>query len=104
MSETWRANLFIDTEIIPCPIVRDRDGLALSSRNSRLFPEQREIAARFPRILGMPGTCEEIKAQLEAAGFGVDYVEEFGGRRLAAVRIGNVRLIDNLPLAVIRPV
>jgi pantoate--beta-alanine ligase len=91
-------SFFLETEIVPCPIIRDRDGLALSSRNSRLFPEQREIAARFPRILAMPGSCEDIKAQLEAAGFGVDYVEDYEGRRLAAVRIGNVRLIDNFPL------
>ena len=91
-------SFFQETEIVPCPIIRDQDGLALSSRNSRLSPEQREIAARFPRILALPGSCEEIKAQLEAAGFGVDYVEEYEGRRLAAVRIGNVRLIDNFPL------
>jgi pantothenate synthetase len=35
---------------------------------------------------------------LRAAGFDVDYVEDREGRRLAAVRLGGVRLIDNVPL------
>ena len=38
----------------------------------------------------------DIRSALEAAGFGVDYVERRGGRVLGAVRLGNVRLIDNV--------
>jgi len=93
------ASLFLDSEIVACPTVRDWDGLALSSRNSRLTPPQREIASIFPRILSIASSCAEARDQLEAAGFEVDYVEDFDGRRLAAVRIGQVRLIDNLPVS-----
>jgi hypothetical protein len=40
---------------------------------------------------------DEIRLALEAAGFGVDYVERRGDRVLGAVRLGSVRLIDNVP-------
>lgn len=87
---------FLKTEIIPCPLVRDSDGLALSSRNLNLTPEQRVLARKFPGILTQPGSPEEIFRKLSGEGFEVDYVEDFEGRRLAAVRIGPVRLIDNV--------
>jgi pantothenate synthetase len=40
-------------------------------------------------------SCDEIKNELQNLGFLVDYIENYQGRRLGAVRIGNVRLIDN---------
>lgn len=89
---------FLDTQIIPCPLVRDTDGLALSSRNRNLTPDQRRQAASFPRILQESESAEEAIRKLTSAGFEVDYVEEFEGRRLAAVKIGSVRLIDNVLL------
>lgn len=87
---------FLETEIIPCPIVRDTDGLALSSRNRNLSPEERKLASQFPALLKSPGTAKETAERLRKAGFEVDYVEDFDGRRLAAVRIGQTRLIDNI--------
>ena len=90
--------LFLPVEIVPCPTVRDPDGVALSSRNRRLSPAARERAAAFPRILRGAAGAAEAAAALGNAGFGVDYVEDQGGVRLAAIRIEDVRLIDNVRL------
>jgi pantoate--beta-alanine ligase len=87
---------FIPTEIVGCPIVREPDGLAMSSRNVHLSPSERRLAPVFHRVLSGGATASEMVAELETAGFAVDYVERRGGRILGAVRIGNVRLIDNV--------
>ncbi len=90
--------LHLDLEIVPCPTLRDPDGLALSSRNSRLSPEGRARAPRFPRILRGAPDAPTAAATLQSEGFQVDYVEDRAGVRLGAVRIEGVRLIDNVPL------
>jgi pantothenate synthetase len=82
------------------PTVRDADGLALSSRNSRLTPEERERALALPRALATrdPETARRL---LDAAGLEVDYVTvaPFHPPVLAAaVRVGHTRLIDNVTL------
>ena len=92
------AALFMPTTIIGCPIVRAEDGLPLSSRNSRLSLEQRELAASFPRLLQSNLNHQEIEAQLKSLGFKVDYIAEFWQRRLGAVRLGTTRLLDNFPI------
>jgi pantoate--beta-alanine ligase len=90
--------LFLPVEVVPCPTVRDPDGVALSSRNRRLSPAARSRAAAFPRILRASPDAAQAAAALAKAGFGVDYVEDQGSLRLAAVRIEDVRLIDNVRL------
>ncbi len=90
--------LFIDTEIIPCPIVRDENGLALSSRNMLLSDEEKKLASNFPRILNSGKSYVEMKYELENLGIKVDYIEEYAGRILGAIHIGKVRLIDNVPI------
>jgi pantoate--beta-alanine ligase len=90
--------LFIDTEIVPCPTVRESDGLAMSSRNALLPEEHRRLAPRLHAALTAGRPVAETVAALEAAGFDVDYVERWSERMLGAVRIGNVRLIDNVEI------
>ncbi|WP_375249779.1 pantoate--beta-alanine ligase [Sphingomonas sp.] len=114
------ADLDIDIDVVGVPTQREDDGLALSSRNVYLLPEERQKAVALPRALGVAarsiaGGAESAKAlddavaTLTQAGFAVDYValvdaetlapDPAPDRRrqlLAAARIGNTRLIDNL--------
>lgn len=90
------ADFFLPLEVVACPTVREDDGLAMSSRNTRLTTNARKRAAEFPRLLRGSDSPSEVRRQLEASGFAVDYIEEWRGRRLGAVRIDNVRLIDNV--------
>jgi pantoate--beta-alanine ligase len=92
------AALLLPVEVVACSTVRDADGLALSSRNRRLSPAARRLAAEFPRVLRAAPDAATAAAQLHAAGLAVDYVEERGGVRLGAVQLEGVRLIDNVPL------
>jgi pantoate--beta-alanine ligase len=87
---------FIPTVIVPCPTVREPDGLAMSSRNMRLSVKERAKAPLLHQVLVQSPTTEEARHALEAAGFRVDYVEDRLGRRLGAARLGATRLIDNV--------
>ena len=89
---------FLSTTIVACATVRETDGLAVSSRNRRLLLTDRKRASRFYRVLSVAPTAEAAAHDLRASGFAVDYIEDRGGRRLGAVRLGDVRLIDNVPL------
>jgi len=87
-------DLAVPVEIRIVPTARDEDGLALSSRNAYLSPEERERALALPRAL-----AARDRSLLD--GLEVDYFEEadFEPRVLAAaVRVGNTRLIDNIVL------
>jgi pantoate--beta-alanine ligase len=91
---------FLDTRIVRCPTVREADGLAMSSRNRLLSAAERARAPALHRVLLESVAARSPPAQAAAAlareGFDVDYVADRDGRRLAAVRIGQVRLIDNV--------
>lgn len=87
---------FLPVEVVPCPTVRESDGLAMSSRNVRLTPAQRKIAPELYRALVDCKTEVEAKARLESAGFSVDYIHDMGARRFGAATLGSVRLIDNV--------
>jgi pantoate--beta-alanine ligase len=115
------ADLDMGIEIVGVPTQRDDDGLALSSRNAYLSPEERSAALALPRALGEAKTAIEgggdvAKAlaaavtRLAKAGFDpIDYValvdadtldpiDKLDGpaRLLAAAKLGRTRLIDNL--------
>ncbi|HLH42348.1 MAG TPA: pantoate--beta-alanine ligase [Bryobacteraceae bacterium] len=92
-------DLFLPTEILACPTVREESGLAESSRNALLSAGDRKKAASLFRLLSAAATPSEARAALEAEGFAVDYVEEHWGRRFAAASLGRIRLIDNIPFA-----
>jgi pantoate--beta-alanine ligase len=105
-------------EIVGVPTVRDLNGLALSSRNRFLSPDELEKAALLPTLLRQiaesGGTAESIvraAARLDDAGFVVDYLDVVdestlepttdlsNARVIVAARIGTTRLIDNMPVA-----
>ena len=53
-------------------------------------------AALFPELLSSNLVSSAVKTELESVGFMVYYIEEYEGRRFGAVKLGNVRLIDNI--------
>lgn len=110
--------------IVGCPTTREEDGLAMSSRNMRLTPEERETALNISRILFemkdkkadlspaeledygrtqldlIPGLRLEYLEIVDASTFAPvpDWDELFNPIALVAVYIGDIRLIDNLSL------
>jgi len=89
-------SFFLKTKIISCPIIREEDGLAMSSRNLLLTKENRKIAPEFYKSLSSGKPVEIIKTDLVKLGFNVDYIEIRDNRILGAVYLGKVRLIDNV--------
>jgi len=94
-------DLALEIELRVLPTVRYADGLALSSRNVLLSPEERERALALPRALATKD-AESARAALAGSnGLVVDYVEvaDFDPPVLAgAVRVGSTRFIDNVVL------
>ena len=97
-------DLNLDVRLRVLPTVRDRDGLALSSRNAYLSAAEREQALSLPRALEQARIADDPVASARGAlnGLEPEYIEllEVGDARLltAAARIGNTRLIDNVVL------
>ena len=101
-------DLNLDVQIRVLPTVRDEDGLALSSRNARLSPDERAIALALPRALAAGAKTHVLGGDAVAAtraalnGLVPDYVEllDLDGVTIlaSAARVGATRLIDNVIL------
>ncbi|WP_298225360.1 pantoate--beta-alanine ligase [Acidocella sp.] len=116
------ADLHLPVRIISVPTVREEDGLAMSSRNRYLTPQERQAAPKLFAALKHAvqhllagkepaATLHNTRHELAAAGMVPDYVAlvhaetleplnvlAHPARLLAAVRFGHVRLLDNLPV------
>ena len=93
-------DLDLELEIRAVDVVRDPDGLALSSRNARLSTDERRRALAIPRALATRDPAR-ARAILDEAGIALDYVAvaDLDGPTLAvAARVGSTRLIDNVRL------
>ncbi len=111
--------------IVGVPIVREADGLAMSSRNAYLSPEERQVAGQLNRLMRqavarieagepVPPVLAWLEQAVVAAGFtSVDYATladaatlaplagtpQAPARLLVAARLGTTRLIDNMPVS-----
>ena len=119
-------DLGIRSRIVGCPTVREADGLAVSSRNAYLSPEERSLAPAIRRALlrvarealggavptpgrvvalarrelrRIPGSRLDYAGLADAATLEEPVRLEGRLRLLAAVRLGRARLIDNIPLS-----
>lgn len=92
------ASFFMDLEVVAVPTVRENDGLAISSRNTRLTADERKKAPAIYQAITTSETSEEAIEKLNAQGFKVDYVTDVGRRRFVAATLGSVRLIDNVKI------
>jgi pantoate--beta-alanine ligase len=94
-------DLSLEVELRVLPTVRDADGLALSSRNALLSPEERERALALPQSLATKDVQAARDVLARSNGVVVDYVEvaDFDPPVLAAaIHVGSIRLIDNVIL------
>jgi pantoate--beta-alanine ligase len=121
MIDRMVADLDIPIEIRGVPILREPDGLALSSRNVYLTSGERARAPMLHQVLvdcataigqGAPVqvVLQEARSRIEQGGFALDYIEArsaaslehfvegAAGRILAAARLGRTRLIDNVQI------
>jgi pantoate--beta-alanine ligase len=115
------ADLNIEVQVVGVPIVREADGLAMSSRNRYLDPVQRELACTLSAALqaGVHAAPTGVDAALDAAGavlaavpaIDVDYLQvrdlalgpapaHGPGRLLVAARLGTTRLLDNAAIEI----
>jgi pantoate--beta-alanine ligase len=114
-------DLDLPVRILAVPVVRDRDGLALSSRNAYLSPTERQAATALSRAL-RAGACETKAAEVLSTanafidaepGVRLDYLSltdpELGpapiegpARLLVAAHVGRTRLIDNMAVTLTR--
>ncbi len=116
------ADLSLNLTIVPCDIVREKDGLAMSSRNMRLTPEERAVAPMIYKVLSEVAALKDslspdemkksaLEKYADIKDFDIEYVEITdetnlksikswdnckNARIFVALQLGQIRLIDNL--------
>ena len=120
-------DLCFDIDIVGVATEREADGLAMSSRNGYLSPEERALAPQVYAHLQQAraaieagdtdyrGLSQRLAESLESVGFRVDYLDVVNAETVApaapedralrvavAARLGKTRLIDNIPVAIVR--
>ena len=115
--------LFLKIKLVLCPIIRENDGLAMSSRNIYLSPDDRKNALALSKVLtkvkehfktkAIPQIKKEAESFLKSApGIEVEYFEIFNANSfeatsskrptsliaLVAAKVGSIRIIDNMIL------
>jgi len=113
---------FGELRIVPCPTIRERDGVAMSSRNRYLSADERTAAIALSRAMQVAHSAQRVETAerlmrdtLESFGLEVEYAVvrdartllpvtgfERPTRALIAARLGRTRLIDNSPMTVWR--
>ena len=114
-------DLDMQVEVIGAPIIRESDGLAMSSRNAYLSKDERKTAPKLNRLMRSAGNLlaeghgttkvlSNLRKRLQEAGFEIDYLEvrhaeslapldiigTAPARLFAAANLGKTRLIDNV--------
>lgn len=117
------ADLDLGIAIVPLPTIREADGLAMSSRNRYLSPQDRALAPKLHAVMqalaaqlrnrdDLFAAVTEAQGEIIAAGFELDYLEARHAETLSSVtsladgpirlilaaRIGGTRLLDNIPV------
>lgn len=93
------SDFFMPISVVICPTIREASGLPLSSRNSRLTESQRSVAIHSFQLVrhasknNLPHIIDQLSKFVD-----VDYLVEQDNRLFVAMRIGDVRLIDNFSL------
>lgn len=107
--ENMVRDLDVPVHIVRVPIVRERDGLALSSRNAYLSAAERAAAPALREALvagrresSRQGARAAVRRALAGSGLKIQYAEIEGDRLLAAAYLGRTRLIDNIQLKKLR--
>jgi pantoate--beta-alanine ligase len=100
------SSFFLPVDVIACPTIRETSGLAMSSRNMRLSPDELEVASKLFETITQVKNKEQAIQKLHELGFKVDYLEDRTHiqneqprmRRYVAATLGKVRLIDNVEI------
>lgn len=96
---------FMPVEIVAGKTLREKSGLAMSSRNVRLTADEKELAPKLYETISKVKNANEAREKLNALGFKVEYLVDRSSenanskmRRYVAAHLGSVRLIDNVEI------